>query len=85
MSLFDQLGQQGSPRQIDPRQQQQAFQSDLNKLKKDPAAFVKAQGKNIPAGMNDPSQIAQYLINSGQVGNPRYQMVMQMMSRMGRR
>ena len=89
MGLFDQLGRQPSrqpvQQQMDPKQAQQAFQNDLASLKADPVAYAKAHGKNIPDGMTDPNQMAQYLLNSTQVNNPRYQMAMRLINNlMGR-
>lgn len=81
MSLFDSLGQPlQKPQQFDPRQQQQAFQNDLAQLKADPIAYAKAHGKNLPSGMTDPTQMAQYLLQSTQVNNPRYQMAMRILN-----
>ena len=83
MGLFDQLGRQPSQptrQQMDPRQAQQSFQNDLASLKKDPIAYAKAHGKNIPAGMTDPNQMAQYLLKSTQVNNPRYQIAMRLIN-----
>lgn len=83
MGLFDQLGRQPSrptQQQMDPRQAQQAFQNDLASLKADPIAYAKAHGKNIPNGMTDPNQMAQYLLKSTQVNNPRYQMAMRLIN-----
>ena len=88
MSIFDSLGKQGGSRapqpQMDPRQMQQAFQNDLASLKSDPIAYAKAHGKNIPDGMTDPNQMAQYLLNSTQVNNPRYQMALRILGGMRR-
>lgn len=83
MGLFDQLRQQPSqPNQqhMDLRQAQQAFQNDLASLKADPITYAKAHGKNIPDGMTDPNQMAQYLLKSTQVNNPRYQMAMRLIN-----
>lgn len=83
MGLFDQLGNKPSKstqQQMDPRQAQQAFQHDLASLKADPIAYAKAHGKNIPDGMTDPNQMAQYLLKSTQVNNPRYQMAMRVIN-----
>ena len=83
MGLFDQLRRQPSQptqQQMDPRQAQQAFQNDLASLKADPIAYAKAHGKNIPDGMTDPNQMAQYLLKSTQVNNPRYQMAMRLIN-----
>ena len=66
MGLFDQLGNGSSQpiqQQTNPRQAQQAFQNDLASLKANPVAYAKAHGKNIPAGMTDPNQMAMRLIN----------------------
>ena len=87
MGIFDALGRQApsqAAQQMDPRQMQQAFQSDLASLKADPIAYAKAHGKNIPDGMTDPNQMAQYLLSSTQVGNPRYQMAMRILGGMRR-
>lgn len=83
MGLFDQLGHKPSQftqQQTDPRQAQQAFQNDLASLKADPIAYAKAHGKNIPDGMTDPNQMAQYLLKSTQVNNPRYQMAIRLIN-----
>lgn len=81
MGLFDQLGRQPvQTQQIDIRQAQQAFQSDLASLKENPIAYAKAHGKNIPDGMTDPNQMVQYLLKSTQVNNPRYQAAMRLLS-----
>lgn len=83
MGLFDQLGNrpsQPTQQQTDHRQAQQAFQNDLASLKANPVAYAKAHGKNIPDGMTDPNQMAQYLLKSTQVNNPRYQMAMRLIN-----
>ena len=83
MGLFDQLGRQPVQNQrMDPRQAQQAFQNDLPSLKSDPIAYARAHGKNIPEGMTDPNQMAQYLLRSTQVNNPRYQAAMRILNGM---
>ena len=83
MGLFDQLGNrpsQPTQQQTNPRQAQQAFQNDLASLKANPVAYAKAHGKNIPDGMTDPNQMAQYLLKSTQVNNPRYKMAMRLIN-----
>ena len=83
MGLFDQLGNKPSRQpvqQMDPRQAQQAFQHDLASLKANPVAYAKAHGKSIPDSMTDPNQMAQYLLKSTQVNNPRYQMAMRLIN-----
>lgn len=81
MGLFDQIGRQPIQEQrMNPQQAQQAFQNDLASLKSDPIAYAKAHGKSIPEGMKDPNQMAQYLLKSTQVNNPRYQMAMRVIN-----
>lgn len=87
MGLFDLLGrqpqaQQEQNQQMSIRQAQQAFQNDLASLKSDPVAYAKAHGKTIPEGLTDPNQMAQYLLRSTQVNNPRYQAAMQLINGM---
>lgn len=67
MSLFDQIGQQQNPMQM------------LQQIRQNPAAILQRAGLNIPAGMTDPQQIIQHLMQSGQVSQQRYQQAMQMM------
>ena len=54
-------------------------QQMISQLRQNPAALLKQAGLNIPSGMNDPQQIIQHLLNSGQVPQQRYQQIMQMM------
>jgi len=74
MSIFDSIGQQA----INPQQA-------LSQLRANPAAMLAQRGLNIPAGMNNPQQIVQHLVNSGQVPQSRLTQAMQMMQSMGRR
>jgi hypothetical protein len=39
----------------------------LRQLQNDPVSFAASKKFNIPQGMNDPGQIIQYLLNTGQV------------------
>ncbi len=83
MGLFEQLGQQPAQQQrIDPKQAQQAFQSDLASLKENPVAYAKAHGKTLPEGVSDPNQMIQYLLKSTQVNNPMYQMAVRLLGGM---
>lgn len=70
MSIFESLGKQ----QMTP---QQAMQQ----LRANPAAMLKQAGMNIPAGMNDPRQIVNHLVQSGQLPQNRLTQIMQMMGR----
>lgn len=65
MSLFNQLGNQPNM---------------MNQLRTNPAAMLKQRGLNIPEGMNDPQQIINHLLQTGQINNSRLQMAQQMMA-----
>lgn len=78
MSLFDSLGN-NQPKQVNA---QEAF----SQLQNDPVGTLKQCGLNIPAGMNNPQQMVQHLMQTGQVPQNRITQAMQMMGRMmGRR
>lgn len=64
MSIFESLNQ---------------TQPTVDQLKKDPSSVLHRAGLNVPAGMNDPQQIINYLLQSGQINNPRLQMAQKMM------
>lgn len=68
MGLFQDL-------QAKPNNQQQA----LAQLRANPAATLKQAGLNIPEGMNDPRQIINHLLQSGQISNPRLQAAQRML------
>ncbi len=70
MSLFDLMGQQ----QRNPMQM-------LAQLRQNPSSVLQQAGLNIPAGMNNPQQILNHLLQSGQVTPARYQQALQMMRR----
>lgn len=76
MGVFDSLGQK--PKQLNPMQV-------LQQLRSNPVSVLKQAGYNIPEGMNNPQQMVNYLLQSGQVPQARYQQAMQMLGRMGRR
>lgn len=78
--LFNSLGQK---KQMQPQNPMQAVQQ----LKSDPVGFLKSRGINIPDGVDakNPQAIVNSLLQSGQIPNNRYQQVMQIMQRMGRR
>ena len=78
MSLFDSLGRTTQQQASNPQQM-------LQQLKSNPASTLKQAGLNIPENMNNPGQIINYLINSGQVNNSRLQMVQRMVGMLGRR
>ena len=53
----------------------------LSQIRQNPSAFLRQAGLDVPAGMNDPQQILQHLINSNQVSQQRYQQVLSMLGR----
>ena len=67
MSLFDQLNSQNN--------------NSIQQLKSNPVDFIKKAGFNIPEGMNNPQQIINHLLQSGQVPQSRYTQVMQMINK----
>ena len=77
--MFDALGNQNQmpQQQVNPVQQ----------IKNDPVDFLRQAGYNIPNGIDtsNPMAIINSLMQTGQIGNGRYQQVMQMVGRMGRR
>ena len=48
----------------------------LNKIIKDPVGYVAQYGLNIPQNLNSPNDIIQYLMNTGQISQQRYNQVM---------
>lgn len=70
-NLFNSLNRQ--PQQMNPAQM-------VQQLKSDPVGFMKSRGINIPNGVDitNPQSIINGLMQSGQIGNGRYQQVMQM-------
>lgn len=80
MNLFDRLsgnGRSAQGNQITP----QEMRTEMGRIQQNPASYLKQRGFNIPAGMSDPKQITQHLLQTGQVGNQRLQMVMRMLGR----
>lgn len=53
----------------------------LQQIKNNPAALLKQRGLSIPDGMNNPQQIIQHLVTSGQIPQTRYMQALQMMGR----
>lgn len=53
----------------------------LQQIKANPAEFLKQANINIPSGMNNPDQIINYLMQSGQINNPRLAMARMMAQR----
>ena len=76
MGVFDKLGQKPQP--SNPMQV-------LQQLRSNPVGMLKQAGYNIPEGMGNPQQMVNYLIQSRQIPQSRYQQVIQALSRTGRR
>ena len=60
MSIYDNINPQANPAQM------------IQQLRSNPSAVLKQRGFSIPVGMNNPQQIIQHLISSGQVPQSRY-------------
>lgn len=58
-------------------QPQNNFLSTLNQFKQNPVAMLSRKYR-IPQDMNDPNQILQHLLNSGQVSQEQVNRIMQM-------
>lgn len=76
MGILDKLGH--NPQPSNPMQV-------LQQLRSNPVDMLKQAGYNIPSGMNDPRQMVNYLLDSKQIPQSRYQQVIQALSRTGRR
>lgn len=76
MGILDKLGH--SPQPSNPMQV-------LQQLRSNPVSMLKQAGYNIPDGMGNPQQMVNYLIQSGQIPQSRYQQVIQALSHTGRR
>ena len=79
MGLFDRLAQpaHGQQKQVTPDMMRQ----EVGSIKANPSGYLSRYGFNIPDGMNDPRQITQHLLRTGQVGGNKLQQVMRMIGR----
>ena len=77
MSLFDSLGS-GNRGQAQTVNAQQA----VAQLQADPVGVLGRLGLSIPAGMNNPQQIVQHLMQSGQVPQNKFAQAAQIMSQL---
>jgi hypothetical protein len=50
----------------------------LQKLRQNPVQMLRQAGLNVPDNLNDPNQIIQHLMNSGQISQQRYEQARQM-------
>lgn len=81
MSIFESLGNTPKRNPSFPANPMQTLQQ----LKGNPIGVLKQAGYNVPEGMNNPGQIINYLLQSGQITNPRLQMAQKMASGLFRR
>lgn len=49
----------------------------LQQLRQNPVQVLRQAGLNVPDNLNDPNQIIQHLMNSGQVSQQRYEQARQ--------
>lgn len=76
MSLFDKLG--NTPQQMNP---QQAMQE----LRAHPVETLKRAGFNIPAGINNPTDMINHLLQTEQINNPKLQALNRLAANLFRR
>lgn len=50
----------------------------LQQLRQNPVQILRQAGLNVPDNLNDPNQIIQHLMNSGQISQQRYEQARQM-------
>lgn len=50
----------------------------LQQLRQNPVQMLRQAGLNVPDNLNDPNQIIQHLMNSGQISQQRYEQARQM-------
>ena len=79
-SVFNALN--NGAQQNQPQPQQMNFMQMFNQLRQNPAQTLKQGGYTIPDGMNEPQQIINHLLQSGQITNGRLNMMQQMAQQM---
>ena len=55
----------------------------IAQIRQDPAAFLQQAGFSVPQGVNDPQQMVNYLLQSGQVSNQQIQAARQIAGQFG--
>ena len=55
----------------------------LNQLKSNPLGFLRQKGFNVPDNLNNPNDIIQHLMNTGQINQAQYNQARQMAQRFG--
>lgn len=53
----------------------------LNQIKQNPMQFIAQRGFNLPQGMNDPNEIIQHLMKTGQISQQQYDNAVKMAQR----
>lgn len=66
--------------QLNNRTSNQNPMQMLKQIKQNPQAVLKQRGFEIPDGMNNPNEIIQHLLSSGQINNGRLAQAQQMMN-----
>lgn len=56
----------------------------IQQLKANPIQFLQRVGFNVPNNLNDPNDIIQHLMNSGQISQQRYEQARQMVAQFRR-
>ena len=80
MSMFDRLGQ-STQQQPQGKSREEA----LREIKADPVGILRQHGLSVPAGVTDPMQMVNHLIQTGQVSGPMFQKILPMIQRMNGR
>ena len=57
----------------------------MAQVRQNPLQMIRQAGYTVPDGLNNPQQIVQHLLNSGQISNGRLSQLMQMAQQFGRR
>ena len=55
----------------------------LNQLKSNPLGFLRQKGFNVPDNLNNPNDIIQHLMNTGQINQAQYNQARQMAQQYG--
>lgn len=79
MSMFENLGKSV---QNQPNQQQMNPMQAVSQLKSNPVSFLKQAGYSIPANANNPNEIIQHLLQSGQIPQNRLAAAQKMLAQM---
>lgn len=72
--LFSMLGQRPNP--------MSSLMSQMNQLRSNPMQFLMQRKYKIPAGMNNPQDIVQHLLNTGQMSQDQFNTLQQRVNAM---